>query len=389
MKFIHTSDWQLGMTRWFLTGEDGDAQARFSAARLAAIDRIGEVAFAEDADFIVVAGDVFDSNTLPARDVGRAMERLRSLPVPVYLLPGNHDAYDASSIYRRDPFPQSSTSGDGASLVVLKPGENVVTHKSGRGTVEIVGIPLTSKVGDPRDFEETLADLQPIDHPRIVVAHGQVEGFGGDADASLSLEAAETAVSDGLVQYIAVGDSHSTRQLDSRGYMWFSGAHETTDYDDVESDSGNVLVVEIDGTSAPVVAKHKVGEWEFQAHTRDFADFAEVEEWLEQLELLPNKDRTSIKYSLFGTVTLAQKADFDRRLAALAPVFAAVYKRASGSDLTVRPEDGDIAAMGVSGFALAAAEELQQISDNPDLSAADRTAAVDALGLLARIVGGN
>ena len=38
MRFLHTADWQLGMTRHFL---DADAQARFTAARMDVIGRIG------------------------------------------------------------------------------------------------------------------------------------------------------------------------------------------------------------------------------------------------------------------------------------------------------------------------------------------------------------
>ena len=39
VRFPHTSDWQLGMTRHFLEGE---AQARYSAARIDATDHATE-----------------------------------------------------------------------------------------------------------------------------------------------------------------------------------------------------------------------------------------------------------------------------------------------------------------------------------------------------------
>ncbi|MFC2549220.1 MAG: DNA repair exonuclease, partial [Corynebacterium matruchotii] len=42
-RFLHTSDLQLGMTRWFLQ-ETEDAQALFDAARVEAITRLGEKA---------------------------------------------------------------------------------------------------------------------------------------------------------------------------------------------------------------------------------------------------------------------------------------------------------------------------------------------------------
>ena len=106
-RFLHTSDLQLGMTRWFLEGE---AQARFDEARVQAIDRLGEIAREYDCAFIVVAGDVFEHNSLNQRTTGRALEALRRLPVPVYLLPGNHDPLVADSIFYR-------TTGEGVHVI--------------------------------------------------------------------------------------------------------------------------------------------------------------------------------------------------------------------------------------------------------------------------------
>ncbi len=59
VRFMHTSDWQLGVTRQFL---DTDAQARWSAARFDAIRNLGQIAVQENCEFIVVAGDIFESN---------------------------------------------------------------------------------------------------------------------------------------------------------------------------------------------------------------------------------------------------------------------------------------------------------------------------------------
>ena len=66
MRFVHTADWQLGMTRYFLNGE---AQPRYSAARRDVVAGSGALA-AEDAgaEFVVVAGDVFEDNQLRPAD---------------------------------------------------------------------------------------------------------------------------------------------------------------------------------------------------------------------------------------------------------------------------------------------------------------------------------
>ena len=68
VRFLHTSDWQLGMTRWFLREGDGEAQARYSADRLEAVRRLGRLAQERGAEFIVVAA--------PERDA--VVERVRA-----------------------------------------------------------------------------------------------------------------------------------------------------------------------------------------------------------------------------------------------------------------------------------------------------------------------
>ena len=96
MRFLHTADWQLGMTRHFLNGE---AQPRYSAARRDAVAGLGALAAETGAEFVVVAGDVFEHNQLAPRDISQSLEAMRAIGVPVYLLPGNHDPLDASSVY--------------------------------------------------------------------------------------------------------------------------------------------------------------------------------------------------------------------------------------------------------------------------------------------------
>ena len=101
MRFLHTADWQLGMTRHFLNGE---AQPRYSAARRDAVTGLGALAVETGAEFVVVAGDVFEHNQLAPRDVSQSLEAMRAIGVPVYLLPGNHDPLDASSVYTSQLF---------------------------------------------------------------------------------------------------------------------------------------------------------------------------------------------------------------------------------------------------------------------------------------------
>ena len=47
----------------------------------------------------MVAGDVFDANQLAPKVISQSLDAMRTIDVPVYLLPGNHDPLDASSVY--------------------------------------------------------------------------------------------------------------------------------------------------------------------------------------------------------------------------------------------------------------------------------------------------
>lgn len=379
VRFLHTSDWQLGMTRWFLKEGDGEAQARYSADRLEAVRRIGRLAEERGAEFIVVAGDVFESNTLPERDFQRALDAIRELPVPVYLLPGNHDALDATSIYHRRVFDEVAQQG----VHVLRDSAPVEV----RPGVEIVGAPLTSRAPDVDVLAEALEDLEPTGGVRIAVAHGQVAGFGAEVGETLSLEEIARAVDERAVHYVAVGDSHSTQQLDDAGRVWFSGSPETTDYDDKEKHSGNALVVDVWPDRAPLVEAAHIGQWDFRAMERDFADVEDARAWLDELRMLSDKSRTCVKYSLRGTLNLIADAELKRGLRDIAPSFAALYRRGSGSEITVVPEDGDISSLGVNGFPLDAAERLKERTADLTLAEDDRRTAADALALLARLAG--
>ena len=123
MRFMHTADWQLGMTRYFLNGE---AQPRYSAARRDAVAGLGALAVQTGAEFVVVAGDVFEHNQLAPRDVSQSLEAMRAIGIPVYLLPGNHDPLDASSVYTSPLFtaerPDNVTVLDRPGVHEVRPG---------------------------------------------------------------------------------------------------------------------------------------------------------------------------------------------------------------------------------------------------------------------------
>ena len=364
--FIHTSDFQLGMTRWFLSPA---AQSRFDDDREAAVSRLGELATETGAEFIVVAGDVFEHNSLSKTTLLRAKDMFRRLPVPVYLLPGNHDPLVADSIFFNSFADNVHVIADSEPIEV-RPG------------LEIVGAPYLSKRANYDLVRRALEPLEPAEEGavRIAVGHGQVEsraGEGEDSDAdTIDLAFVEECLDKGVIDYLGLGDTHSTESLGSTGKVWFSGSPETTAFDDRERDSGNALVVTVEGERVDV-AKHHVGRWDFRAIDADVNSLEEVEAFLAELDAVPEKIRTAVKYSLRGTVGLSAQARLEQGLAEMEEVFASLKPRKRTMDLHLAPSEEELGELSLSGYAADALAELLEDLDNPT--------ARDAANLLFRL----
>lgn len=385
MRFVHTADWQLGMTRHFLEGE---AQPRYSAARRDAVAELRTVVEETGAQFIVVAGDVFEDNQLDPRVVSQSLEAMRGIGVPVYLLPGNHDPLDASSVYTSTLFaaecPANVTVLDRAGVLDIAPGVQLVAApwRSKRPTVDLLGAVLAD-----------LPDL-PCGGPiRIVVAHGGVDALDPDParPSLIRLETVHEALARGAVHYVALGDKHSRTQVGDTGRVWYSGAPEVTNYDDIEPDPGHVLVVDIDETDPahPVTAiPRRVGRWRFVTLRYQVDNGRDVADLDMNLDLMPDKDRTVVRLVLTGTLTVTDRAALDACLDKYSRLFAWVGLWERHSDIAVVPEDGEFSDLGIGGFAATAVQELVELARSQAATDPDRAQdAQGALALLLRLSG--
>ncbi len=371
MRFLHTADWQLGMTRHFLGDE---AQARFTAARFDAIREIGRVAKDQRCEFVVVCGDVFETNQVDRKTVARACEALASIAIPVFLLPGNHDPLDAGSVFRSPTFAAKKP----ANVVVL----DDPTPREVRAGLEVVGAPWTSK-RPLRDLvaAATAALERRPGVIRVMAGHGAVSTLSPDPDnpAVISIPDAQAAITAGSYDYLALGDRHSLTQVDEAGRIWYAGAPVATDFDEVRP--GFVLVVEL--TDSTVAATHhEIGPWHFRIETRDLMNDADIDAFERLLREVNAKDRTVFRLLLRGSVTLRQRLRLDAFIEDQRDIYAALDVRLT--DLVVVPEDADFSNLALSGFAQTAVAKLRaQAAGGGD----DASMARDALALLVRLVG--
>jgi DNA repair exonuclease SbcCD nuclease subunit len=374
MRFLHTADWQLGMTRHFLAG---DAQPRYSAARRDAVAGLGALAAEVGAEFVVVAGDVFEHNQLAPQVIGQSLEAMRAIGIPVYLLPGNHDPLDASSVFTSALFtaecPDNVVVLDRAGIHQVRPG------------LEIVAAPWRSKAPTTDLVGDVLYDLDAGPVTRVLVAHGGVDVLDPDREkpSLIRLDRLEEALARGAVHYAALGDKHSLTQVGDSGRVWYSGSPEVTNFDDVESDPGHVLVVDIDETNAVSVTARHVGHWRFVTLHREVDTSRDIADLDVNLDLMTEKDRTVVRLALTGSLTVTDRAALDACLDRYSRLFAWLGLWERHTDLAVIPADGEFTDLGIGGFAAAAVEELVAAARGNDTDSAGDAQA--ALALLLRL----
>lgn len=370
VRFVHTADWQLGMARHYL---GSDAQARFGAARLDSIGSIGELAEKEGCDFVVVCGDVFESNHIERQVILRAFAKMAASPsVTFYLLPGNHDPIDASSIYRSGTFREKKPDN-----VVVLLGTEPVQAAPG---VELVPAPWPNKHPDRDLVDAACRSLQHSDALRIVVGHGAVDSMSPDSDDPkvISLGLLEERIKAGLIHYVALGDRHSKTDVGASGRVWYSGAPEPTDYTEV--DPGKVLIVDLGSDRLSVEPRH-VGTWHFEPIERHLSGDEDIEALSQWFSALPDRDRTIARLSLVGQLSVAQKARLDALLEDEGQLLAALEIWERSSDLVVVPDVADMDNFGLSGFAREALSDLREMAESGEQAPAAR----EALGLLYRL----
>lgn len=258
MKFLHTSDWHLGMNfRGGISYEDDQKYA---------IKRICDIAKNEQVDGILLAGDVFDKS-IASQEAIRLYDELityicADLSIPVYMIAGNHDGADRLS--------QCNELLKKSGLYICGSLEEkpYVVHKD---DVDIYLLPWisTDKVKsifpNKADQISSMEDAYKIvldkyrecfitGHNNILVAHA----FIVNAETSVSDRAAEvgkaTMVSSSIFDgfdYIALGHIHGPQKITD--HMRYSGTPMAYSFGKEENQEKSVVVIDTDTLEQKVI----------------------------------------------------------------------------------------------------------------------------------------
>ena len=342
-RFIHTADWQLGKP--FAGIEDPGKRALVQQERLNAIERIGQVAKAHGAEFILVAGDLFDSVTPTKDTVAAACSAIGQLDLPVYAIPGNHDHGGPGSLWEQRFFLAQRESL-APNLQVLLKAEPIELDTS-----ILFPCPLlrraectdpTAWIGNlPRSVDES-------SKCRIVLAHGSTQSFSGNFDDEdlrssstnrIDLSRVDTTKFD----YIALGDWHGQKQVGEKS--WYSGTPEVDRFPKGDSNSpGHVLEVIASRGSTPEVIPVRTGRLGWHEIVFDIADDAALTQLRQHVEgVIQGRARADLlRLDLSGSLGIGAAAQLEDFLESLS---ARVLRIKLTNRTTVAPTPDEIDAL--------------------------------------------
>ena len=270
MRLIHTSDWHLGQT---LHGQDRDFEhAAFLAWLL-------EQLVAQQADALLIAGDVFDTVNPPLKAQERLydfiVEAHRRLPrLDIVMIAGNHDSggrieLPAPLMRRLNAHALGRVNwlddGNLDSARLLLP----LHHEDGQIGAWCLALPFLrpaevtgGEVGDDylagidkvhRELIAAAEAQRTADQALVAVSHAHMAGAAVSEDSERNIvignaEALPASLFPEAVAYVALGHLHKPQQVAGQGRIRYSGAPLPLSFAEVNYPH-QVLLVELDGAA--------------------------------------------------------------------------------------------------------------------------------------------
>lgn len=258
MRFLHTSDWHLGMT--YRGGISYIKDQQFM------IDEICEIAKSKNIDGIFISGDVFDKSIAGCEAIklyDNTMTRLcLDMNIPVYVIAGNHDGAERLSSCSK------LLSKSGLHILGALEKEPAMVNA---GDTDIYLLPWISTEKVRAIFPEESKNVETMEdayrlvldkyresfdknHKHILLSHA----FITNADTSTSDRAAEighaTMVSASVFEgfdYVALGHLHGPQQITNR--IRYSGTPMIYSFGKEEKQEKSVTVIDTDTMEQTII----------------------------------------------------------------------------------------------------------------------------------------
>ncbi len=262
LKILHTADIHLG-AKFSGLGDKGASQREQLRATF---KKVMATAIAECVNIVLIAGDLFDSNQQSQRNIDLVIEQfnlLASSNIPVCLIPGTHDSFDSSSIYRIVDFEANCPN------LKIFADENAPYKEYPGLDLTVYGKPNLSN----RSRISPLKGLRPLTSTRfhIAMAHGSLyipEKIAED-DHVFRLEEIQASG----MHYMALGHWHRVYKCPAEPPAWYSGPPE---WIPGQTEKGGVLLASLSDTGEVKVEPKMLGARDYEEVEIDVSEIQEL-----------------------------------------------------------------------------------------------------------------
>lgn len=253
IRFFHLADIHIGKcySAHCLSPDHAESRRNETWGTFA---RICRTASEEGIDFLIIAGDLFDSRYCSVQDILGVSEVFASLaPMPIFMVAGNHDPLGDKSVYRWVKWPT-----------------NVHLFSTGNfEAVEIPGIDITiwGRSWHRKEDCDPILLPEPKEGRNILIHHGDV-----DKEGSMYANLSSNAIQEKQYTYTALGHIHrpeifqrfagafagSPEPLDfgefgNHGYMDVRISNENVDIQFIPASSRQFVAIQIEASSSDTV----------------------------------------------------------------------------------------------------------------------------------------
>lgn len=231
LRILHTADLHLDSP--FEALPAAKAAVRRSEQR-ELFSRITKAAISEQADLVLLSGDLFDSDTGYYETGETLVSGLRDLKVPVVIAPGNHDFYFSGSPYARLKFPEN---------VYIFSEDRISFFDFPQLGCRVYGAAFTDRRCRP--LLEGFHAEEGTGLTNLMCIHGEV-----GAPASVYNPISERQLAASGITYCALGHVHSASGLLKAGSCFYSqpGCPEGRGFDETGDKFVNIVDINENGS---------------------------------------------------------------------------------------------------------------------------------------------
>lgn len=367
--FLHTSDWHIGQQ---YPADYGALATRLTEARIDVIERIAQLAMKNNIEHILVAGDVWHEERPSDQILTYTLETTAKFPnVTWWMMPGNHDPCRGSSLWTRISFNAPPNV-----RLLLEPKPYKVSKFAW-----LLPAPINCKYPvEDRTSWMNQADI-PHEAIKIGVAHGNAHGSTYDVLTSNTGYSSSTIAHDRAVvaglDYLALGDTHSTVQINER--TWYSGTPEPDKF--LKNPSGQVLMVNTAKSKLPTIRKENVSIFAWHRKEVELNLNTRFVQQLDELESQTCLRNTLIRLTLLGSITYELYDNIDSQINTLRKRSARIVTDISKLKIYPSKEPNQENTADVINKLLS---KLQGQSNNYKSSVKDRQVAEEAIKIITK-----